>query len=136
MSKNVKTIQIDSSLHEKMKSISIKNKTNIVNEVEKAIRKYIQSESEKEILVDSSIEILINKKMDKVDKHLSSFLGKIDKSLMNIQATDITLLKKFMEVYTDGKFDEIELLEYMEHKGEKFYKRGLIKARKEKSDID
>jgi hypothetical protein len=115
-----------------MKDISDKNKTNITYEVENALRNYIRNEYQKEVLIESNIELIINKKMDKVDKHLSSFIGKIDKSLMNIQATDITLLKKFMEVYTDGKFDEDELLEYMEHKGDKLYKRSLIKAREEK----
>ena len=127
------TVRVDDAIHQKMKELAVKNKTNnIAKEYEKALKKYIANEYQNQILAESSIELLINKKMDQVDKHLSSFLGKIDKSLMNIQATDITLLKKFMEVYTDGKFDENELLEYMEHKGDKLYKRSLAKAREEK----
>lgn len=128
------TVRVDDAIHQKMKDLAVKNKTNnIAKEYEKALKKYIANEYQNQILAESSIELLINKKIDKVDKHISSFLGKIDKSLMNIQATDITLLKKFMEVYTDGKFDENELLEYMEHKGDKLYKRSLVKAMEEKA---
>jgi len=127
------TVRVDDAIHQKMKELAVKNKTNnIAKEYEKALKKYIANEYQNQILEETPVELLINKKMDQVDKHLSSFLGKIDKSLMTIQAIDIALLKKFMEFYAEKKFDENELLEYMEHKGEKLYKRSLIKSREER----
>ena len=41
LSKNIKTIQIDESLHEKIKSLSKKNKSKINFEVERALKKHL-----------------------------------------------------------------------------------------------
>ena len=84
MSKRLKNLKVDESLHEKIKSLSKKNKTNISFEVERALKKHLENEYQNEILIDSQIENLMNKKLDKIDKHLASYIGKLDKNIYRI----------------------------------------------------
>lgn len=116
MIKKVMNVQIDSSLHCKAKEMAIKNQTNIVYEVEEALRKHIQSELEKEILVDSGIEILINKKSDRVDKHLASYIGKLDKNIYQLLASSLLLLRSSRSDLYE-KYNEEDILEFLNYKG-------------------
>lgn len=122
-------IRVDDSLHEKMKSLASKNKENITDEYKKAIMQYIENESQKQVLVDSQIEQLINKKMDSIDRHLSSFLGKIDREMSVLYTTESLVLQKILSVYaeTDIKLDD--LMEYIEDKSDNTYKRLMAKTR-------
>ena len=65
------TVRIDDSLHQKMKEIAKKNKSqSIAKEYENALKQYIENERQNEILIDSQIENLMNKKLDKIDKNM------------------------------------------------------------------
>lgn len=130
------SIKVDSALHEKMKIIAKKNKTNIIEEYENAIMKYIENQSQKEILVDSQIEQLINKKMDSIDKHLASFLGKIDKEMSVLYTTETLILQKMLSVYADTDINTEDLMEYLENKSEQTYIRLIRKLRESKKVND
>lgn len=129
-------IRVDDSLHEKMKSLAKKNKSNITEEYKKAIMKYIENQSQKEILVDSQIEQLINKKMDSIDKHLASFLGKIDKEMSVLYTTETLILQKMLSVYADTDINTEDLMEYLENKSEQTYIRLIRKLRESKKVND
>ena len=75
------TVRIDDSLHQKMKEIAKKNKSqSIAKEYENALKQYIENERQNEILIDSQIENLMNKKLDKIDIGI----GKYRKSNLNL----------------------------------------------------
>lgn len=127
MSKKVMNVQIDSSLHCKIKEMAKKNKTNIVYEVEEALRKHIQNKSEEEILVDSEIEILINKKLEKVDRHLSSYIGKLDKNIYKLLASNLLSLRSSRpDLYE--KYSEEEILEFLCYKGDELSKNKVVQT--------
>jgi len=111
-------VRVDDSIHQKIKELAIKNKNkSITKEYEIALKKYIQSESQEQVLIDSGIEILINKKLDSIDKHLASYIGKLDKNIYNLLAADVLLIKSTSpELYE--KYKESQIIEYLKYKGE------------------
>lgn len=125
-------IRVDDSLHEKMKSLAIKNKNNITDEYKKAITAYIENETQEQILADSQIEKLINKKMDNIDKHLSSFIGKIDKEMSILYTTETLILQKILSVHADTDISIDDLMEYLESKSENTYIRLIRKLKDNK----
>lgn len=127
MSKKVMNVQIDSSLHCKIKEMAKKNKTNIVYEVEEALRKHIQKKSEEEILVDSGIEILINNKLDKVDRHLASYIGKLDKNIYKLLASNLLSLRSNRSDLYE-KYSEEEILEFLSYKGDELSKNKVVQT--------
>ena len=131
MSKNIKTIQIDESLHEKIKSLSKKNKTNISFEVERALKKHLENEYQNEILIDSQIENLMNKKLDKIDKHLASYIGKLDKNIYRIFSTNLLMLRSIRDDLYE-KYSEEQLIQFLNHKGEMLNKGDIIENNKQK----
>ena len=126
------SVKVDTSLHEKMKSIAKVNKNNLVEEYEIAISKHIENETQKQILIDSQIEQLINKKMDNIDKHLASFLGKIDKEISILYTTESLILQKILSVYAETEISIDDLMEYLEDKSEHTYIRLIRKLRENK----
>jgi len=129
MSKKLSTLHVDSSLHVKMKSIAEKNKTNLTYEVEKALKNYIKNEKQEEILIDSRIEILINNKMNQLDKHLSSYIGKLDKNIYSILASNVLILQDIKEE-TFEKYKESQIIDFLKYKGEIYNKADIEKALK------
>ena len=92
------TVRIDDSLHQKMKEIAKKNKSqSIAKEYENALKQYIENERQNEILIDSQIENLMNKKLDKIDKHLASYIGKLDKNIYRVFSTNLLMLRSIRD---------------------------------------
>lgn len=120
MSKRLKNLKVDESLHEKIKSLSKKNKTNISFEVERALKKHLENEYQNEILIDSQIENLMNKKLDKIDKHLASYIGKLDKNIYRIFSTNLLMLRSIRDDLYE-KYSEEQLIQFLNHKGEIFF---------------
>lgn len=131
LSKNIKTIQIDESLHEKIKSLSKKNKSKINFEVERALKKHLENEYQNEILIDSQIENLMNKKLDKIDKHLASYIGKLDKNIYRIFSTNLLMLRSIRDDLYE-KYSEEQLIQFLNHKGEMLNKGDIIENNKQK----
>ena len=122
--------RVDNAIHEKMKEIALKNGNTIVEEYDRALREYIQKEREEELLRDSKIEILINKKMDAIDKHLSSILINMSKDINIIYGAEIMLLENLL----NSKYDQRELLNFLEHRGNNLYRMRMKEARDKKRE--
>ncbi|WP_270773292.1 hypothetical protein, partial [Intestinibacter bartlettii] len=75
--KQTSQVKIKSHLHDRMKEIAKRNGNSITDEYEKIITKHIENETQNQILVESQIEVLLNKKLENIDKHISSYLGKL-----------------------------------------------------------
>ena len=131
LSKRLKNLKVDESLHEKIKSLSKKNKTNISFEVERALKKHLENEYQNEILIDSQIENLMNKKLDKIDKHLASYIGKLDKNIYRIFSTNLLMLRSIRDDLYE-KYSEEQLIQFLNHKGEMLNKGDIIENNKQK----
>ena len=131
MSKRLKNLKVDESLHEKIKYLSKKNKTNISFEVERALKKHLENEYQNEILIDSQIENLMNKKLDKIDKHLASYIGKLDKNIYRIFSTNLLMLRSIRDDLYE-KYSEEQLIQFLNHKGEMLNKGDIIENNKQK----
>lgn len=126
------TVRIDDSLHQKMKEIAKKNKSqSIAKEYENALKQYIENERQNEILIDSQIENLMNKKLDKIDKHLASYIGKLDKNIYRIFSTNLLMLRSIRDDLYE-KYSEEQLIQFLNHKGEMLNKGDIIENNKQK----
>lgn len=124
------TVRIDDSLHQKMKEIAKKNKSqSIAKEYENALKQYIENERQNEILIDSQIENLMNKKLDKIDKHLASYIGKLDKNIYRIFSTNLLMLRSIRDDLYE-KYSEEQLIQFLNHKGEMLNKSDAIENNK------
>ena len=127
------TVRIDDSLHQKMKEIAKKNKSqSIAKEYENALKQYIENERQNEILIDSQIENLMNKKLDKIDKHLASYIGKLDKNIYRVFSTNLLMLRSIRDDLYE-KYSEEQLIQFLNHKGEMLNKSDAIENNKIKS---
>lgn len=118
-------IRIDDTIHLKMKEIADKNKNTIKKEYEIAIQNHIKNERQQEIERDSQIEIFINKKMNAIDKHLSSILINMTKDINTLLFIEFLKTdKKLREKYSND-----EIIKYYEKQGEYLYKQRLKQAR-------
>jgi hypothetical protein len=122
--KQTSQVKVRSNLHERMKEIAKRNGNSIIEEYENIITKHIENETQKQILVESQIETLINKKMNSIDKHLSSYLGKLDKEMSVLYTTEILILQKMLSVHADTDISIYDLMDYIEDKAKKTYKRS------------
>ena len=124
------TVRIDDSLHQKMKEIEKKNKSqSIAKEYENALKQYIENERQNEILIDSQIENLMNKKLDKIDKHLASYIGKLDKNIYRVFSTNLLMLRSIRDDLYE-KYSEEQLIQFLNHKGEMLNKSDAIENNK------
>ena len=124
------TVRIDDSLHQKMKEIAKKNKSqSIAKEYENALKQYIENERQNEILIDSQIENLMNKKLDKIDKHLASYIGKLDKNIYRVFSTNLLMLRSIRDDLYE-KYSEEQLIQFLNHKGEMLNKSEAIENNK------
>lgn len=124
------TVRIDDSLHQKMKEIAKKNKSqSIAKEYENALKQYIENERQNEILIDSQIENLMNKKLDKIDKHLASYIGKLDKNIYRVFSTNLLMLRSIRDDLYE-KYSEEQLIQFLNHKGEMLNKSDAIENNK------
>ena len=124
------TVRIDDSLHQKMKEIAKKNKSqSIAKEYENALKQYIENERQNEILIDSQIENLINKNLDKIDKHLASYIGKLDKNIYRVFSTNLLMLRSIRDDLYE-KYSEEQLIQFLNHKGEMLNKSDAIENNK------
>ena len=124
------TVRIDDSLHQKMKEIAKKYKSqSIAKEYENALKQYIENERQNEILIDSQIENLMNKKLDKIDKHLASYIGKLDKNIYRVFSTNLLMLRSIRDDLYE-KYSEEQLIQFLNHKGEMLNKSDAIENNK------
>ena len=124
------TVRIDDSLHQKMKEIAKKNKSqSIAKEYENVLKQYIENERQNEILIDSQIENLMNKKLDKIDKHLASYIGKLDKNIYRVFSTNLLMLRSIRDDLYE-KYSEEQLIQFLNHKGEMLNKSDAIENNK------
>ena len=124
------TVRIDDSLHQKMKEIAKKNKSqSIAKEYENALKQYIENERQNEILIDSQIENLMNKKLDKIDKHLASYIGKLDKNIYRVFSTNLLMLRSIRDDLYE-KYSEEQLIQFLNHKGDMLNKSDAIENNK------
>lgn len=63
------------------------------------------------------IEILINKKLEKVDRHLASYIGKLDKNIYQLLASSLLLLRSSRSDLYE-KYSEEEIVEFLSYKGD------------------
>lgn len=94
------TQKIDPILHEKMKNVVKRKGTHatLYDEYNLAIRNHIAKASEEEILKDSKIEEIISHEIKKVDKHLSSMLGRTGMDVSMTLMGLILFLEKTLKV--------------------------------------
>ncbi|MEG2110051.1 MAG: hypothetical protein RRY19_09720 [Clostridium sp.] len=95
--------RVGEDLHEKMKSISKQTGRLIKEEYDIAIQEYIQRFEEKKLLKDSGLEKMLDEKIDKLDSHLSSMLGRtgLDASMILVGVA------YFLESYFEKDINEV-----------------------------
>ena len=125
--KQTSQVKVRTHLHDRMKEIAKRNGNTITEEYEKIITMHIQNETQNQILVESQIETLINKKLNNIDEHISSYLGKIDKELSILYTTEVLTLQKILSVHADTDISVEDLMTYLEDKAKKTYKRSRRK---------
>lgn len=125
--KQTSQVKVRTNLHDRMKEIAKRNGNSITEEYEKIITRHIENETQNQILVESQIETLINKKLSNIDKHISSYLGKIDRELSVLYTTEVLTLQKILSVYTETDVNTEDLMTYLEDKAIKTYKRSREK---------
>ena len=136
--KQTSQVKVRTHLHDRMKEIAKRNGNTITEEYEKIITLHIQNETQNQILAESQIETLINKKLNNIDEHISSYLGKIDKELSVLYTTEVLTLQKILSVHADTDISVEDLMTYLEDKAKKTYKRSrgknkVLNTSKEKS---
>ena len=122
--KQTSQVKVRTHLHDRMKEIAKRNGNTITEEYEKIITMHIQNETQNQILAESQIETLINKKLNNIDEHISSYLGKIDKELSVLYTTEVLTLQKILSVHADTDISVEDLMTYLEDKAIKTYKRS------------
>lgn len=122
--KQTSQVKVRTHLHDRMKEIAKRNGNTITEEYEKIITMHIQNETQNQILAESQIETLINKKLNNIDEHISSYLGKIDKELSILYTTEVLTLQKILSVHADTDISVEDLMTYLEDKAKKTYKRS------------
>lgn len=122
--KQTSQVKVRTHLHDRMKEIAKRNGNTITEEYEKIITLHIQNETQNQILAESQIETLINKKLNNIDEHISSYLGKIDKELSVLYTTEVLTLQKILSVHADTDISVEDLMTYLEDKAKKTYKRS------------
>ena len=122
--KQTSQVKVRTHLHDRMKEIAKRNGNTITEEYEKIITMHIQNETQNQILAESQIETLINKKLNNIDEHISSYLGKIDKELSILYTTEVLTLQKILSVHADTDISVEDLMTYLEEKAKKTYKRS------------
>ena len=125
--KQTSQVKVTTHLHDRMKEIAKRNGNTITEEYEKIITMHIQNETQNQILAESQIETLINKKLNNIDEHISSYLGKIDKELSILYTTEVLTLQKILSVHADTDISVEDLMTYLEEKAIKTYKRSRRK---------
>lgn len=125
--KQTSQVKVRTHLHDRMKEIAKRNGNTITEEYEKIITLHIQNETQNQILAESQIETLINKKLNNIDEHISSYLGKIDKELSVLYTTEVLTLQKILSVHADTDISVEDLMTYLEDKAKKTYKRSRRK---------
>lgn len=121
--KQTSQVKVKTNLHDRMKEIAKRNGNTITEEYEKIITMHIQNETQNQILAESQIETLINKKLNNLDKHISSYLGKIDKEMSLLYTTEVLTLQKILSVHSDADISVEDLMTYLEDKSIKTYNR-------------
>ena len=95
---SVTNLRVKKSLDAKIKEIANKKGRTKTEIYEEAVLNYIEMNSKEELIRDSKIEELLNRKISNVDKHLSSMLGQLSKDLALVYCTSIFNLQKTLDL--------------------------------------
>lgn len=117
--------RVSSQYHEKMKEIAIKRGTTIREEYNKAIRDHIKYSEQEIIVMDSELEVYINKRIKKAEDHLASMMGRTGMDTSMTLMGIIRLLDKLL-VGVDREKIMLEL-----RKEGAIYFKNAIKSDKE-----
>ncbi|MDU6274077.1 hypothetical protein [Clostridium sp.] len=97
MSDNRANIKINDRLHQRMKKIAERDGLNLKDSYENAIEEYIQRKEEKELLGNSELEKMLDERFAKIDKHLSSMLGRMGLDMSMNLIGMVYLLESYFE---------------------------------------
>ncbi len=97
MSDNRANIKINDRLHQRMKKIAERDGLNLKDSYENAIEEYIQRKEEKELLGNSELEKMLDERFAKIDKHLSSMLGRTGLDMSMNLIGMVYLLESYFE---------------------------------------
>lgn len=120
------TQKIDPILHEKMKDI-VKRKgadATLYDEYNLAIKNHIAMVMEEELLKDSKIEEIISNEIKKVDKHLSSMLGRTGMDVSMVLMGLILFLEKTLKV------DREQIQEKLRRDGARYFTAAIQNDKK------
>lgn len=110
-------VKINPVLHEKMKELVKRNGNirTITQEYELAIKNHIAHSLQEGIIKDSKLEEIIENKLSKTDKHLSSMLGRTGMDVSMILMGLIILLEKEFDA------DKKSIMEKLRQDGARYF---------------
>lgn len=98
------TIKIDSSIHDEMVKIAKAKGNTVTSEYENIIKNHIKRYSEQQILKNSELEEMLDEKLNRIDKHLSSMLAKTG---IDVDMILTGLIYKWLEENKSLNFDSM-----------------------------
>lgn len=134
---SVTNLRVKKSLDAKIKEIANKKGRTKTEIYEEAVLNYIEMNSKEELIRDSKIEELLNRKISNVDKHLSSMLGQLSKDLALVYCTSIFNLQKTLDLLgldTKNKYTDMEIMKIMESRGDLVHNHLMMRARNNKEN--
>lgn len=111
-------ILMDEDLHEKMRALAKKRGVNIIDEYRVAINSHIKERVNEEIARDSGLEIYIDQRITKVDKHLASMMARTGMDTSMVLMGLILLLEKLLKV------ERTELMDMLRKEGARYFSSG------------
>ena len=134
---SVTNLRVKKSLDAKIKEIANKKGRTKTEIYEEAVLNYIEMNSKEELIRDSKIEELLNRKISNVDKHLSSMLGQLSKDLALVYCTSIFNLQKTLDLLgldTKNKYTDMEIMKIMESRSDLVHSHLMMRARNNKEN--
>lgn len=118
MADNRANIKINDRLHQRMKKIAEREGLNLKDSYENAIEEYIQRKEEKELLIYSELEKMLDERFAKIDKHFSSMLGRTGLDMSMNLIGMVYLLENYFEKDAAEIFNTLRKdgMDYYTHK--------------------
>lgn len=111
-------ILMDEDLHEKMRALAKKRGVNIIDEYRVAINNHIKLRTNEEIARDSGLEVYIDQRITKVDKHLASMMARTGMDVSMVLMGLVFLLEQLT------KTDREELMIMLRKEGARYFTSG------------
>lgn len=120
-------VLIDDYLHEKMKDLAAPGKGGIIEEYRTALNNHIQNRTKENISRDSGLEVYINERVNKLDKHLASMMARTGMDTSMALMGMIILLEKLLKV------DREELILELRKEGARYFSNAIKSDKENKS---